>query len=366
MTPSDSKHYLDLAARLALRGRGHVEPNPIVGAVIVKDGRIIGRGHHRRFGGLHAETEALADCRRQGHDPRGSTLYVTLEPCNHYGKQPPCTKAVIEAGIARVVVARVDPNSISAGGAESLRRAGIDVEFTDVSPLAVRISDPFIKRLNTGLPWVIAKWAQTSDGRLVTRPDEPRWISNEFSRRRVHRLRGRVDAVVTGIGTVLADDPLLTVRGVRARRTPMRVVLDSMAQLPLNTNVMNTVKEAPLTVCVSPDAISARGEAVDALRRAGATVEVVEGGSGHGISLVHVLRRLGKSGVSTVLFEAGPGLNASLLRESIADELVVYIGSAEASYTAPQHDGYVLVRSRRVAGDLELTYWRSEPPAAGD
>src|SRR5262245_52581624 len=157
------RDYLDLAARLACRAAGDVEPNPMVGAVIVRDGRIIGMGHHRKFGGLHAEREALADCRRRDEDPRGATMYVTLEPCRHFGKQPPCTDALIEAGIARVIAARADPDSTSGGGAEVLREAGIPCEFSDASRNAIELSDPFVKRVQTGLPWVIAKWAQTVD-----------------------------------------------------------------------------------------------------------------------------------------------------------------------------------------------------------
>ena len=173
------RDYLDLAARLALRAAGDVEPNPMVGAVLVRDGRIIGMGHHRKFGGLHAEREALADCRRRAEAPRGATAYVTLEPCCHHGKQPPCTEALIEAGISRVVAARPDPNPISRGGANALQSVGIPCEFTAASPLATAISDPFVRGIMHGLPWVIAKWAQTADGRLVTRPGEPRWISGD-------------------------------------------------------------------------------------------------------------------------------------------------------------------------------------------
>src|ERR1041384_1914007 len=188
---------LDLAGRLARGGAGCVEPNPMVGAVVVRDGVVMGMGHHRRYGGPHAEREALADCRSRGDDPRGATVYVTLEPCCHFGKTPPCTDALIEAGVARVVAARRDPNPASGGGAAVLERAGIGVEFCGNSPSALAVSDPFVKRVTTGLPWVIAKWAQFEDGRMVTRPGEPRWISHEWARRRVHRLRGRVDAIVT-------------------------------------------------------------------------------------------------------------------------------------------------------------------------
>jgi diaminohydroxyphosphoribosylaminopyrimidine deaminase/5-amino-6-(5-phosphoribosylamino)uracil reductase len=354
----DAKSLLDLAARLALRGSGRVEPNPLVGAVVVKEGAIIGRGHHHRFGGLHAETQAIADCRARGHDLRGSTVYVTLEPCNHFGRQPPCSKALIEAGVARVIVARADPNPVSTGGAEALRRAGVEVEFTEVSPLAIRVSDPFIKRITTGLPWVIAKWAQTHDGRLVTRPDEPRWISNRFSRRRVHRLRGRVDAVITGVGTVLADDPRLTVRDVPSRRLPMRVILDSNVRTPLESVLVRTVAEAPVMVCVGRNGACTRPGAVKALREAGAVVEVLDSQPDGGLHLPSMLARLASVGVHTALLEAGPRLTGSFVKGQMADELVVYVGAVPASFAAPTYAGYRLVRSRTLAGDLELLYWR--------
>jgi diaminohydroxyphosphoribosylaminopyrimidine deaminase/5-amino-6-(5-phosphoribosylamino)uracil reductase len=273
--PASPKPLLDLAARAALRAAGDVEPNPMVGAVIVKGDRIIGIGHHRKFGGLHAEREALADCRRRGEDPRGSTIYVTLEPCCHHGKQPPCTDALIEAGITRVIAARRDPNPVSANGAEVLHRAGIICEFTDASPLATRLSDPFIKRITTGLPWVIAKWAQTIDGRIATRTGESRWISGEVSRRRVHHLRARVDCILTGMGTVIADDPLLTARGIgRVRRVARRVVIDSDLDIPVIAQLVRTAREFPTTVVCSDQAAAATasGPRREALKAAGVEI----------------------------------------------------------------------------------------------
>ena len=234
---------LDLAARLALRARGRAEPNPLVGCVLVKAGEVIGMGHHRLFGDVHAEVDALRSARRQGHDPLGCTAYVTLEPCNHQGKQPPCTRALIEAGVARVIAARRDDNPVAAGGFEALRSAGIPCEVSEDSSLARDISDPFFKRVRTGTPWVIAKWAQTIDGRVATRTGESKWISSEASRRRVHALRGRVDAIMCGLGTVLADDPMLTPRPTKGRgpprRTPIRVVADAHLDIPLDFECEN-------------------------------------------------------------------------------------------------------------------------------
>src|SRR5262245_31119451 len=215
---------LDLAARLALLGAGRVEPNPMVGAALVHDGRVIGLGHHHRFGDLHAERAAMINCRKRGNDPRGSTLYVTLEPCRHFGKQPPCTDAIIEAGISRVIYAREDPAEVSGGGAAVLRAHGIPCDLSSLSPFATGISDPFVKRIRTGLPWVTAKWAQTIDGRIATRTGESKWISGELARRRVHRLRGSVDAILTGIGTADTDDQMLTARAVPTRTHPPRAL----------------------------------------------------------------------------------------------------------------------------------------------
>lgn len=358
-----SLFYMDLAARLALRAQGNVEPNPLVGAVIVKDGQIIGLGHHQRFGDLHAEAQALADCRARGHDPRGSTIYVTLEPCNHYGKQPPCSKAIIEAGIAKVVIARADPNPISSGGADALLRAGIGVEFSDASSLAIRISDPFIKRITTGLPWVIAKWAQTPEGRLTTSPTEFRWISNELSRRRVHRLRSRVDAVLTGIGTVIADDPLLTTRGVaRVRRLARRVVLDTNLRLSYESAIVRTAKDAPVLVFCDAERLGRDQEMRSkALVLASAQITVLGmPRRAEQLDLTEVLKALAaQHQSSTVLLEAGPRLLKSFLDQGLADELVVYIGNAPPSYAAPQFPGFELCRTKPFAGDLELKYLRT-------
>lgn len=360
---------LNLAARLALRAAGDVEPNPMVGAVLVRDGVVLGMGHHRRFGGLHAEREALADCRRRGNDPRGSTAFVTLEPCCHHGKQPPCTDALIEAGVARVVYARPDPHAVSGGGADVLRRAGIACELCGDSPLATRLSDPFVKRVTTGLPWVIAKWAQTPDGRLVTRPDEPRWISNELSLKRVHRLRARVDAVITGIGTVLADDPLLTARGVRRmRRHPRRAVVLGAHELPRCARIANPPIPPLMLVdpADSPDVVSA-----SYTTDYGQIEHVYFPGADGRVDLERMLRYLmEKHGATNILLECGPTLLGAFARADLIDEAFVF--------AAPDSDGVptgadalgppsawlaslAFVRSKPLAGDTE--HWFRRIPA---
>jgi diaminohydroxyphosphoribosylaminopyrimidine deaminase/5-amino-6-(5-phosphoribosylamino)uracil reductase len=369
---------LDLAARLGMRAGGYVEPNPMVGAVIVRAGVVLGMGHHRQFGGLHAEREALADCRKRGNDPRGATIYVTLEPCKHFGKQPPCTDALIEAGVARVVYARADPAEVSGGGAEVLRQRGIMCELNEESRLAIAISDPFVKRLKTGLPWVIAKWAQTIDGRIATRTGESKWISGEASRRRVHRLRARVDAILTGIGTVLADDPLLTARGVKVRRVAARVVVDAGARLPLESALVKTVGEAPTIVACteadSPDA-TARQSALAARNVRIITIPEVQRPTGErGVDLRALLLHLARDfGVATVMIEAGPRLLGSFFEGDLVDEAVVHVAgmligdeqakSAAAGRVVPRLADarrFTLQRVRPVAGDVELVYRRAK------
>jgi diaminohydroxyphosphoribosylaminopyrimidine deaminase/5-amino-6-(5-phosphoribosylamino)uracil reductase len=363
--------HLTAATRAALRAAGDVEPNPLVGAAIVRDGRVIGLGHHRRYGGLHAEREALADCRRRGENPRGSTVYVTLEPCCHHGKQPPCTDALIEAGVARVIFARPDPHHLSRGGADVLRRAGIPCELSTDSHLATRLSDPFVKRVTTGLPWVIAKWAQTADGRLVTGPDEPRWISNEYSRLRVHRLRARVDAIVTGIGTVLADDPLLTARGVRrVRRIARRVVLDPKGELPPGCRLLQSTEEGPLVVVRA-------GERTTGGYVASGTgkVEIVHVPSaGELLDLASVLRSLvERYDATNVMLECGPRLLRAFFSAGLVDEAFAYVAPSprptpaappsaiDGAPSAAELSGFGLVRSKPLAGDVELWYRRLPP-----
>ena len=366
---ADTRRYLEAAARLALRAFGDVEPNPMVGAVIVRDGRVIGMGHHRKFGGLHAEREALADCRRRAEDPRGATVYVTLEPCRHFGKQPPCTDALIEVGVARVVAARADPNPVSGSGAGVLRRAGIACEFTDESRLAGAISDPFVRGMALGLPWVIAKWAQTEDGRLITRPGEPRWISGEVSRRRVHRLRARVDAVLTGMGTVLADDPTLTTRGVRVHRVARRIVLDPALGLPLQSKLARSARQVPVVALCAGEACHHAAGQRRLLEDAGVEIVPVPESGGR-IAMGGMLRELrGRFGLTTVLLEAGPKLLSQMFDEQAVDAAMVHIpghltpadAHAAVARVAPalaEITRFTLCRVRRSGDDTELLYWR--------
>ncbi len=377
---------LDLAARSALRAAGNVEPNPMVGCVIVAAGadhKVIGIGHHHKFGGPHAEVAALAACSRVGHNPAGATAYVTLEPCAHFGKQPPCCEALISAGIGRVVCARPDPNPVSTGGAARLRAAGIPCDFTDASPLATRLADPFCKRITTGLPWVIAKWAQTIDGRIATRAGASQWISSEASRREVHRLRARVDCILTAIGTVLADNPRLTARGVggaQVRRIARRVVIDPRLELPPACNLLQTLVYAPLTIATTASAVASKPDFARALDSRGVEVLVADANdsaptepNSDEVSLRAVLAHLARAHDATnVLVEPGPRLLGRLLQQDLADELRVYIGPlilgddqalpAAAGRTAPSLADarrYQLLRARPLGHDVRLLYLRT-------
>lgn len=375
------KSVLDLCARVASRAAGYAEPNPLVGAAVVKgtgaDARVIGLGHHRRFGDVHAEADALAACRASGEDPRGATLYATLEPCAHHGKQPPCVDAIIEAGIGRVVIARRDPHPLALGGADRLQAAGVEVEFSSASANAIAVSDPFIKRVRHGLPWVIAKWAQTIDGRVGTRTGESKWISNDDSRRRVHRLRARVDAIVTAIGTVLSDDPVLTARGgwVR-RRLARRVVIDPGLEIPEDAQIVRTIAEAPLTVVCADEAIAGGGQArkVGVLTAMG--VEVLSLGREDEVDVAAILRHLAEVHHATnVMIEAGPGLLGRMFDADLIDEAHVYIapkllGDEHAKPAARGRDvpllsdarTFALERLKRIGDDALLVYRRRLEP----
>ncbi len=380
---------LDLAARAAARGMGRVEPNPMVGCVIVRAAgagedrapareRIIGIGHHRVFGGPHAEVDAIESAKRQGHGPllAGATAYVTLEPCNHHGKQPPCTEALIRERLGRVVFARPDPNPLAAGGAGRLRAAGIACEQVGVSDNAIALGDAFVKRLLTDLPWVIAKWAQTIDGRIATRTGQSQWISCERSRRLVHALRGRVDAILTGIGTVIADDPLLTPRGVIARRTRLRVVIDPDMALSPDSKLARTARQSPVLAVHCAGQVAAglhtRPEVaarLAALAAAGVHQFVAPQEDGQ-LGLRATLRHLRAAhGVSTVLVEAGAGLLGRLLKGGLVDQALVFtgpllIGDATAPGPARGLDTasldalprWALQSVRRVGPDVMATY----------
>jgi diaminohydroxyphosphoribosylaminopyrimidine deaminase/5-amino-6-(5-phosphoribosylamino)uracil reductase len=311
-----------------------VSPNPLVGAVIVRDDEVIGEGFHAKLGELHAERAAIEDCRARGTDPAGSTIYVTLEPCAHTGRQPPCTEAILEAGISRVVYASEDPTDKASGrGPGMLRDGGIDVELVGgpEASAARLLNQPFRKRARTGRPLVTYKAAMSLDGRVASPTGDSRWISSVESRERVHRWRADCDAVAVGIGTALADDPLLTARLEGAARQPTRVVFDSGARLPLTSALVTSIEEAPLIVICAPEAASARR---DALEQAGAEVIVATGASDT-VRLEAALDELGRREIQDLLVEGGPTFAGALFDAGEIDEIRLFIapvlvGAAEA------------------------------------
>ncbi len=318
------------ALELAARGLGWVEPNPMVGAVIARGGRLIAEGYHRRFGGPHAEVEAIEAAGTAGRAVAGAEMYVSLEPCCHTGKTPPCTEAIRAAGIRRVFIAMADPYQQVAGrGIAALRAAGMGVEVGLCGEAAAELNAPFIKRVRTGLPWVIAKWAQTVDGAIATPTGDSRWISGEASRRLVHRLRGRVDVIACGIGTALADDPQLTARDVDPRRTARRLVFDPQLRLPDNAKLLDDLPAVPLTLAVSPEVIAAAPPKLKDFAARG--VELLPLGrpdsQGDGPwALRPVFEALvERHGVTNVLIEGGGRLMGSLYRQGLIDQCLVFI-----------------------------------------
>lgn len=323
LTAADEEH-LARSIELAEFGLGRVHPNPMVGALLVRDEKVLGEGWHEECGGPHAEVNAIADATASGTDPAGATLYVSMEPCCHHGKTPPCTDAILEAGIARVVVASDDPSAKASGrGLGILRDEGVEVAVADgeLAGRARLINQAFRKHARTGRPWVLFKSAMTLDGKVATRTGDSQWISDESSRARAHRWRAGVDAVAVGIGTALADDPRLTSRVEGVHHQPCRVVFDATARLPLDSKLVSGTPEAPLTVIVSR---AARRSAVEALRMGGADV-VVATGENEPARVRSALDQLGARGITSILLEGGPHLAGAFLDAGEIDEVRLFL-----------------------------------------
>ncbi|CAN5728395.1 bifunctional diaminohydroxyphosphoribosylaminopyrimidine deaminase/5-amino-6-(5-phosphoribosylamino)uracil reductase RibD [soil metagenome] len=412
MTQHEDRTLLDLAARAASRSFGLAAPHHLVGTVLTRPGpepalqRVLAIGHHRRFGGPHAEPDAFNAARTARRDVRGATMHVTLEPCNHTGKQPPCVDAIIAAGIARVVIAQRDPNPIAAGGAVRLRAAGVAVEFSSASTNALALSAPFLHRLATPLPWVIAKWAQTIDGRIATAAGDSQWISGPRARRRVHRLRAGVDAIITGTGTLIADDPRLTARDVPLRKAALRVLVDRdlkgcKAHLAAPRKLF---AEAGTMVFASRAAIDTDAELVAQMTRAGARIVcgsqmdtpllpgespddpwtdhslareylrgMLPGGSPDPSSqvclrtILFLLRT--QFNVSTAMLEAGPRLVSAFLWQRLVNECLIFVAPLLIGDAAPPGPArgsrwpslaavrrWNLIDHRRIGDDIQLRY----------
>lgn len=309
--------YMRLALDLAKRGMGWTSPNPMVGAVIVKDGRIIGQGWHARCGDLHAERHALSQCTES---PQGATMYVTLEPCCHQGRQPPCTDAILESGITRVVVGSSDPNPQVAGrGLEILRRAGVEV-ITGVEQAACdALNYVFFHYIQTRRPYVVMKYAMTLDGKIATRTGASRWITGETARARVHQDRHRYSAIMAGIGTVLADDPMLNCR-MEGGKQPVRILCDSHLRLPLESRIVQSAGDLPTIVAAGqPDP-----ERIAALEDAGCRVWCLPDAQGR-VDLPALMDRLGDEEIDSILLEGGGTLNWAMLEAGLVQRVQAYI-----------------------------------------
>lgn len=314
MSPADARH-MRRALELAGRGRGRVEPNPLVGAVVVRDGEVVGEGWHAEYGGDHAERRALAAA---GSRARGATVYVNLEPCTHSGKTPPCTDALAEAGVARVVAGCPDPHPEAAGGLEELRRAGVEVEGGVERRAAARLNAPFLWRHRRVRPFVTLKLALSLDGRIAARPGERTAVSGEAAWEHVHRLRAEHDAVAVGRRTVEVDDPRLTVRrDPPPRRPPVRVVLASRPRLPGEVRLVRDGDAAPVWIVARPEDVRDPAAVPEEVR----VLEAPPAGSGPGVDPAGALRTLGEEGIGTVLLEGGGRVAASFLRAGTVERM---------------------------------------------
>jgi len=314
--------YMRLTLRLAKKGMGRTSPNPLVGAVIVKDGNIVGQGYHQRAGEPHAEIMALGQA---GEKARGATLYLNLEPCNHFGRTPPCTQAILKAGINRVVAGMSDPNPLVSGrGIARLRRAGVEVKVGILEQECRELNAPFSKYITTRQPFVILKAAASLDGKVATSLGDSRWISSEASRKYAHQLRRNADAVMVGIGTVLKDDPLLTVRLPDKKKShqPLRVVVDSHLRISPNSQLVRTAGQYATLIATTKAASPAK---VKRLIKAGIEVLIVQNNEQRRVKLARLMDKLGRRNIVSVLLEGGPTLNASALKEGIIHRLVIFL-----------------------------------------
>ncbi|MBM7855756.1 diaminohydroxyphosphoribosylaminopyrimidine deaminase/5-amino-6-(5-phosphoribosylamino)uracil reductase [Desulfohalotomaculum tongense] len=324
------RYYMKEALQLAAKAEGCTSPNPMVGAVVVKNGRIVGRGYHQRAGTPHAEVHAL---REAGEQAEGATIYVTLEPCCHYGRTPPCTEAIKKAGISRVVVAITDPNPLVAGrGLNILKEAGIEVTSGVLADEAGKLNEVFIKYITTNRPFVVLKAAVSLDGKIATATGESQWITGPESREYAHRLRHRYDGILVGINTVLSDNPSLTARLPEGGgRDPVRIVLDSKCRTPLDAKIINQSSKAKTIIATTE---AADREKIEALKQAGAEVIVLPGSSGR-VDIEELLKELGRREITSLLVEGGGGVHGSFLTAKMVDKVYWFIapmliGGAEA------------------------------------
>ncbi|MDO4490257.1 MAG: bifunctional diaminohydroxyphosphoribosylaminopyrimidine deaminase/5-amino-6-(5-phosphoribosylamino)uracil reductase RibD [Lachnospiraceae bacterium] len=360
------QEYMRRAIELARGGIGRVNPNPLVGAVIVKEGRIIGEGFHRQYGALHAERDAISNLTESAE---GATIYVTLEPCCHYGKQPPCTEAILEQKIARVVIGSRDPNPLVAGkGAAILRSAGVQVEEDFLREECDELNPVFFHYITTGTPYVVMKYAMTADGKIATRTGASKWITGEAARHRVQELRNACTGIMAGIGTVLADDPMLNVR-IPDRRSPVRIICDSQLRIPMDSQLVQTAEQYPVIIaCAWQEEQQELQEKARELEKRGITVWNLPDEKGQ-VDLAELMVKLGREKIDSVLLEGGGILNDSALRAGIVSEVQAFVapklfGGAQAK-SPVEGEGVAdpseavmmeLKKMEQIGEDLLLTY----------
>ena len=362
--------YMRRAIELAKNGIGKVNPNPLVGAVIVKDGQIISEGYHAKYGDLHAERNAFRNL-KCAEDAKGAEMYVTLEPCCHFGKQPPCTQAIIEHGIRKVYVGSNDPNALVAGkGIEQLRQAGIEVETEVLKDECDALNPVFFHYITTQTPYVVMKYAMTLDGKIATRTGHSKWISGEASRARVQQTRNALKGIMVGIGTVLNDDPMLTCR-IDGGRNPIRIICDSKLRIPLSSQVVTTAKEvATIVATIEPHAEYTRfwNEQKAALEEQGVEVVVVKEVKQR-LDLKDLMRQLGERKIDGILLEGGSTLNYAALQVGIVNRIEAYIApklfGGAGLYTPVGGEGVEyategiecrLLTADKIEEDILLTY----------
>jgi len=316
------EEYMRRALELARKGEGHTSPNPMVGCVVVKDGRIISEGYHEKYGEFHAERNALTRCTE---DTAGADLYVTLEPCCHQGKTPPCTDIIIEKKIARVFVGSIDSNPLVAGkGVQILRDHGIYVETGILDAECRKLNEVFYHYIATKTPFVVMKYAMTLDGKIACATGDSKWVTGEIARTQVHRMRGRYRGIMVGIGTVLADDPMLNCR-VEGGVDPVRIICDSNLRIPTESQIVKTASDIETIVACSQEALESerKQEKIRRLKEAGIQIIGTEGA--HGVNLVELMKKLGGQNIDSILLEGGGTLNASALEDGIVNKVYAYI-----------------------------------------
>lgn len=351
--------FMKRALELAEKGSGYTKPNPLVGAVIVRDGKIIGEGYHEIYGSHHAEINAF---RNAIEDVRGATMYVTLEPCSHYGKTPPCANAIVENGIKRVVIGLLDPNPLVAGrGIEILKNNGIEVVTGVLEDEGKRLNEVFLKYITTKLPFGILKTAMTLDGKIASAIGDSKWITNELSRQCVHEIRHRVSGIMVGIGTVLTDNPELTTRlKNREGVDPIRIIVDSTARIPLNAKVLNLDSKAKTIVAVTEKADK---QSLMELRNKGVDI-IITPLKNNKVDLSYLMQQLGQREIDSVLIEGGGTLNFSALEEGIVDKVISFIApkiiGGVASKTPVEGDGISYMKNAIQLENIQISRFEED------